>query len=140
MRFAVRTHIPKCEVTMAFRDLFLARPQGEEPQGLAVAASTESPSPVAVFITPESLATFPGASLVVTVVWVLIKKLAPKFGASPWIPVVASLAVGTVIFVSTISDRRAAPRTRSRWIVAIAVAVFNSLYLAASALGLLQTP
>lgn len=124
---------------MAFRDLFLARPQREEPKGLAVAASTEPAPPVGVFITPESLATFPGASLAVTVVWVLIKKLAPRLGASPWVPLVASLVIGTVIFVSTISDERAVPRTRSKWIVAIAVALFNSLYLAASALGLLQT-
>jgi hypothetical protein len=39
----------------------------------------------------------------------------------------------------TISDGRVAPRTRSKSIIAVAVALFNSLYLAASALGLLQT-
>lgn len=125
---------------MTFRDLFLAKARKEpEAGGLAVAASTQPPPVVGVFITPESLATFPGASLAVTVVWVLMKKLVPKIGASPWIPVVASLVIGVIIFLTTISDDRVAPRTRSKWIIAVAVALFNSLYLAASTLGLLQT-
>jgi hypothetical protein len=126
---------------MAFRDLFLATPptQKAEAEGLAVAASTEPAPVVGVFITPQSLAAFPGASLAVTVVWALIKKLAPRLGASPWVPVLASLVVGIIIFLSTVSDDRAAPKTRSKWIIAVAVALFNSLYLAASALGLLQT-
>jgi hypothetical protein len=123
---------------MVFRDFFLARPQREEPEGLAFAASTEASPPVGVFITPQSLVTFPGASLAVTVVLVLLKKLVPGISTSPWVTLVAALVVGTVIFIITISDADAAPKTRMKWLVAVAIALFNSLYLAASILGLLH--
>jgi hypothetical protein len=48
-------------------------------------------------------------------------------------------ALWSAAVAPTISDDRVAPRTRSKSIIAVAVALFNSLYLAASALGLLQT-
>lgn len=122
---------------MAFRDLFIARTKVSVP-GLAVAAAAAPEASTGVFITPQSLAAFPGASLAVTVIWVLAKKLVPSIGPSPWVPFIASLIVGAAIFVFTVSDSKAAPKTRWQWVGAIAIAVFNSLYLAASALGLLR--
>src|SRR5215831_4432936 len=121
---------------MAFRDLFIARTKVALP-GLAVAAAAAPEASTGVFITPQSLAAFPGASLAVTVIWLLAKRLVPSIGSSPWVPFIASF-VGAVIFVFTVSDAKAAPETRRQWVVAIAIAVFNSLYLAASALGLLR--
>src|SRR5580692_4052843 len=124
-------------MNMTFRDLFLAKARKPEAEGLAVAASTEPPPVVGVFITPESLATFPGASLAVTVVWVLMKKLIPKIGASPWIPVVASLVIGLVIFLTTISDDRVAPQNEFKMIFAVAVSLFYLLLSCGFSLGLL---
>lgn len=90
-----------------------------------------------VFITPKSITTFPVASFVVTLIWVLARKLFPAGGSSIWIPVVSSLFVGLVIFLATTSDEEARPKGPQSWFVSGVVALFNSLYLAASALGLL---
>jgi len=123
---------------MDFRSLFVAKAQRQSPKDLIVAAAADAVGSTGIFISPQSLAAFPGASLVVTVVWALVRKLAPVVGGSPWVPFTVSLVVGAVIFLLTISERAAAPKSTSQWIISVAVALFNSLYLAASALGLLH--
>ena len=122
---------------MAFRDLFVARPRRTHLKGEALAAAAPDGA-VGVFITPKSLATFPGASAGVVVIWALAKRLAPTWGASQWVPFIAAIAVGGVIFLSSVSDPDAAPKSTAQWIVAVAIGFLNSLLLAAAALGIFR--
>jgi hypothetical protein len=120
-----------------FKDLFIIRGIREPEKGEMVPAGRQKRESTGVFITPKSISTFPIASFVVTLIWVLAQKLFPTWGSSIWVPVMTSLFVGLVIFLATTSDKDAKPQTLQTWFVSGAVAFFNSLYLAASALGLL---
>jgi hypothetical protein len=124
------------------KDLFIIRGSslglGQPEKGEMVAAGRARRDSPGVFITPKSISTFPVASFIVTIIWLLAQKLFPAWGSSIWVPVLASLFVGVVVFLATTSDKEAKPQTPQEWFVSGAVAFFNSLYLAASALGLLS--
>lgn len=122
-----------------FKDLFIIRGPREPKKGEMVAAGRAKQENPGVFITPKSILTFPTASFVVTFIWLLAQKLFPTWGSSTWVPVLASLLVGLVIFLATTSDEEAKPKGSQAWFVSGAIAFFNSLYLAASALGLLAS-
>jgi hypothetical protein len=134
--------------TMRLSDLFVARiktPSGSAPQpaGFGTAGPTgEQPAQqngVGVFITPKSLTSFPIASLAVKIICTLGGQLVQN--PSPvlltkWIPLIASLFIGSIIFFVTINDADAKPKNQSGWFVAIAVGVLNALYLAGVSLKL----
>ncbi len=127
---------------MSLGNLFIARTGRKAEKGAPVAAAAPEGA-VGVFITPKSLMSFPVASLVVTFTWALAKRLsqgqgAEGWGDKSWVPVLVSLVVGAVIFVASTADPDAKPKSRREWIIAVAVALFNSLYLAAASLGLLK--
>jgi len=103
-----------------------------------VAAAAAQGEPTAVFITPKSLVTFPVASSAVTVVWLLIQQLFGNWGKSPWVPVGVALVLGFVIFAASVSDANVRPKSGAAWFVSIFVGGLNSLYLAASAIGILR--
>jgi hypothetical protein len=85
-----------------------------------------------VYLTPQSIVAFPVAASVVTVVWKVLAAVFPGWGESRSTLLVVALAVGALLFV--ISDRKG-QTTRER-IISIAIAVLNSFFLAASALGI----
>jgi len=126
---------------MAFRDLFVVT-VGNRPRkplkGQAVAAAAAPSGQVGVFITPQSLASFPVASSVVVVIWSLFKSLFPTWGASKLVPLVASFLVGLLVFLINISDPQAAPKGAKAWLLGIAIAAVNCLFLASAALGILR--
>jgi hypothetical protein len=95
-----------------------------------------SPSAVGAFITPQSFVAFPVASGLVALASGLAKVLLPAWGASNWVPAVIAFVVGGTIFLITVSQPEAAPRSRPSWAVALVVAFFNSLLLLAAALGM----
>lgn len=101
--------------------------------GRQVAPSATS---TGVFITPQSLTSFPVATGVVTAVWALVQRLT-SWGNSSWVPLILSLVVGTVIFLINTSEPSAAPQSRRGWVIAVSVAVLNSLFLCAASLGIL---
>jgi hypothetical protein len=120
-----------------FADLFIVRVSRVPSKGEMIASGKTREEAAGIFITPKSLSTFPTASFAVTLVWLLARKLFPVWGSSAWVPVVVSLLVGLIIFLETTSVKDAKPQNMRDWFVAISVASINSLYLAASALGLL---
>jgi hypothetical protein len=125
---------------MLFSDLFVANAYRSVPKGEAVLAAEEKPvGHVSVFLTPASLASFPVAATAVIMVWELTKKLVPAVGASAWVPVLTSFVVGLVIFLTSITNPKIRPpKTGAQWVVAIIVALINSLFLAAAALGVVR--
>ena len=121
---------------MPARHLFVARARATEPSnhtgGTAVETSTEVP----VFITPQSLTSFPAASALVTTVWGVTRKFFPTWGGSYIVLSVISLLVGAVIFTMSVSGS-SQPKAFKGWFVAITIASFNTVLLAAAALGIL---
>ena len=121
---------------MSFRDWFLVGTRRPAEKGEARAAAEVPGSSEGVFLSAKSLLSFPVASGIVSIVWKLWQHFTPLVHdiVVLWI----SLAVGAVIFLIVISDPAARPRTSVAWIVSFALAVLNSLFLAASALGLVN--
>jgi len=125
---------------MGIRALFVAKAKSASTgiKGDAIPSAAQSSGSVGVFITPQSIMSFPVASLAVTVTWAVRRKLLGAWGDKPGIPVAASLVIGGLILLASSGDPATKPRSRREWIVAGGVAFFNSLYLAAVTLGLLK--
>jgi hypothetical protein len=88
-----------------------------------------------VFVTPQSLVTFPVATAAIGLIWKGIAALIPTVGGSLWVPAGVSFLVGAFIFYVGISDPKA-NRDRRDVIIAIVVAIVNVFYLFASAAGI----
>jgi hypothetical protein len=118
------------------RKLTIARQLPRKGQAIPTAAGSEAGA--AVFLTPQSIVTFPVASVVVSVLWKLASAFWPIAGKSPWVPLIIAIVIGTIIFAISLSDNATKPQTGRQWFVAIGLGTVNSLFLAASALGLLR--
>lgn len=103
---------------MKLRDLFVVK------------ASRGNDTPV--FVTPQSIVTFPIASLAVNVIWRVLAALVPAWGASQIVAVIIAFVIGLFIFAISI-DWNAPLRDR---LIALGIAVINCFFLAASALGI----
>jgi hypothetical protein len=124
---------------MDFRNAFIIRKQiAVAPEkGQAVAAqAAPPPSSQGVFLSAQSLVSFPVACAVVGLLWKLVQHYWP--GTSDFVVLYISLVVGFVLFIITITDPSARPKGLG-WLAAILIAVLNSLVLAASALGLVKS-
>jgi hypothetical protein len=131
---------------MKISELFVAKsviqPSGRvfdvQPGQVGEPTPTASGTSTGVFITPQSLTSFPVATGVVTAVWALAQHLT-SWGQATWVPLVLSLVVGGVIFLINTSVPSAAPKSTSDWLIAISVAMLNSLFLCSASLGILGT-
>ncbi len=124
---------------MGWSDLFLAKRQPKLAKAETIAASQSPPTAVGVFITPQSLVSFPVASALVAIIWALGQKLFGAGAQTPWVPLLIAVLLGAVIFISNVSAEDARPKSLGGWLVAVGIAILNSLLLAASALGILGT-
>jgi len=118
-------------------------PEALESDNIAQREAEETVSKVGnrqnVFVTPASLATFPVASGVITVVWKLLRVLVPNMAAieSPIIPLVLALLIGVLLVYIDLTDpEQAKPPTKRDKIVASVVGLINSLFLTAAVLGI----
>ena len=92
-----------------------------------------------VFVTPASLATFPVASGVITIIWGRLQVLGPNTLAlkSPIIPLVLALLLGAFLAYMDLTDpERIKPSTSRDKVVKSVTALINSLFLAAAVLGI----
>lgn len=103
---------------------------GEEGKG-------EGEGKAGAFITPQSLVSFPVATVVVIGLSKVVGRFWTKMpdGAENYIILGLSLLVGLVIFLLTTTDEAARPKGARGWIVAVIIAIFNSGLLAGAALG-----
>ncbi len=122
---------------MALSNLFVEKVHRKPERGATVATAAPVEGAVGVFITPKSLMSFPVASVVVTILWGLCKRLFPTWGSSDVLVLGLSLLVGAVIFLISTADPDAKPKAPREWFIAALIAAFNSLFLAASVLGIL---
>ena len=94
--------------------------------------ASEEVKPVATFITLQTLASFPGAALVVTIVW---RFFAAALGwESRAVPLVTAFLVGGLLYL--ISLGTAKPKTPGEWVTGAFIAIVNSMYLGLSVLGI----
>jgi len=88
-----------------------------------------------VFMTPQSLLTFPVATAAISLIWKGVEALLPAVQGSLWVPAVISLLLGAFIFYVGISDPKASRATRDI-VIAVVVAIVNIFYLFVSSAGI----
>lgn len=88
-----------------------------------------------VFITPQSLVTFPVATFVIGLVWKVFEALVPRVHGSLWVPAATAFVIGAFICVVGITDPKASRTTRDI-AIAIGVGIVNIFYLFASSAGI----
>lgn len=99
------------------------------------AGEPKSPAKIpSEFVTKKSLRSLPGSVVAVSVIWYTAKTLAPPWGASPWVPLVASLLVGALITLPTVFDPRFGFTTWEK-VEGIAIGFINSLVIFAATIG-----
>ena len=134
-------------VHAALRHLFVARanslitsaaPRLEE--ALAGAPPPDSPEPPPpppqqpaspVFLTPQSLASFPGAALAINILWNVIAVVDRDFAKLAIVPIVLGFIIGLVIYLISLG----AGMSRKEKIIGLVIAVINSAWLGLNALG-----
>jgi hypothetical protein len=88
-----------------------------------------------VFITPQSIVTFPVASFVVGLIWKVIGAVVPSLATALWIPLIVGLAIALLIYWISISDPASTATPRDKQI-GLFVAIINGLYLFAATAGI----
>lgn len=124
------------------RQLFnFSLPQAEPQAGFGETriAGQQRQGTGAAFLTPQTLATFPGASLALYILWAVVKRLWPDFGAADLVGLAIALIIGVVIYWASVSDPDLR-LSRGQRVLGIGVAFFNSVYLFANAVGITAVP
>jgi hypothetical protein len=119
-----------------FDDLFMTGGRADAPYNSNLRevprAARAEEKPVASFITVQTLASFPGAALAVTIVW---RFLATALGwDSRAVPLITSFVVGAILYIVTLEAAR--PKTIGQWLSGLFIAAINSMYLGLSVLGI----
>lgn len=95
-------------------------------------AKPNAGSTTPVFLTPQSIATFPGASIAINLIWNISAAIYEPFAQMKIVPIGASLLIGVIIFYQSYTENM----SKADKVLAIFVAVINSLWLAAITLGI----
>jgi hypothetical protein len=120
---------------MNWRDLLVISPLGPTVRGRRPPAPPGSAT--GAFVTAQSITSFPVASGLVFAAWKGIGSISPTIAASRISPFVVALAIGLLVYVATLSDRRVhRPEGAIEWASSVGIACANSLLLWVAALGL----
>ncbi len=84
-----------------------------------------------VFLTVQSLVTFPGSSLAVLILWKTLGLLHAPLGASNAVPILISLGVGALIYYISLAPTM----TRNDKLIGAFLALLNSCYVALFVIG-----
>ena len=87
---------------------------------------------IGVFITAQSLATFPVASAVIAVIWNVLGALVEGWAKNKVVPFVVALIIGMVIYLLSADKGQTAGEKAGKFVIAL----INSFLLAAAALGI----
>jgi hypothetical protein len=98
-----------------------------------VNADTADVDKIGVFTTAQSALTFPGSVAAVSTIWQVLGSMDPDLGSTnKTVPVVLSLAVGGIIYLTSVT-KGAGWRQR---LASIGIVIVNSFTIAAAALGI----
>jgi hypothetical protein len=108
-------------------------PETKDPLTTVVPAATSEDSPTeGVFVTSQSLLTFPAASFTVVVIWKVVARVFPGLEGFVALPLVIAFLVGGLIYYISITPKMSGREK----VIALGVAFINCFILAASALGI----
>ena len=111
----------------------------EEANSLVNAPTGNDGDKVAVFTTPQSLATFPGATAIVTIIWNVLAQAFPSLESETGNRVLSTLIIAfiisLVIYLNSVAKRNNWRKTISE----ILIALINSFVIAAAVLGISST-
>lgn len=116
------------------RPLFVARASATLPSKEIGPAEGTTPStqPAApVFLTPQSLVTFPGAALAINILWNFIAVLSRDLAQLAIVPLGLGLLIGAIIYVVSLSPGM----SRRDKLLGGFVAFINAAWLGLNALG-----
>jgi hypothetical protein len=113
------------------------------PHHLATALPPGTPTPTGagptgsqgVFITPQSIVTFPVASFVVGLIWKVIGFLYAPLAGNNWLVLVISLLIAFLIWLIAISDPASTATARDKQI-GFVIAFINGVYLFGATVGI----
>jgi len=88
-----------------------------------------------VFITPQSIVTFPVASFVVGLIWKVIGFLYAPLAGNNWVVLVISLLIAFLIWLIAISDPASTATARDKQI-GFVIAFINGVYLFGATVGI----
>jgi hypothetical protein len=88
-----------------------------------------------VFVTPQTVATFAGATLAVSLMWRVSGIIRHGWDKEPLVALVASALVGVVLYLISESDPGRGPVTSRDRLIGIFVAFINTLVLFSAAIG-----
>ncbi len=120
---------------VGFRDLFNVTTHQTVVQATPGAAPPAQDQSQGVFLTPQSLATFPGATAAGLLIWRVVDVLHPAWASVIWVPFVIALILGAFIWWIGVSDPNADQSARYK-ITTAGIALLNTLQIFASLLGL----
>lgn len=86
------------------------------------AGGAGSQGAVGTFITPQALATFPLATGVIVGLWKVAQSLGGGWTSQHYVLLICAIVVGTLVFLSTVTDKRVQLRNRLDWTVAVGIA------------------
>lgn len=123
---------------MRWRDVFnVSRPTVKTSAFPAGGGDALSPQPVTqgTFVTPQSITTFAGASGIVTLIWSVIVSIDDTQVDNQFIPLISSLAIGSILFIISETDPKRGALTGRDYLVDGLVALANVPVLYAAAMG-----
>jgi hypothetical protein len=99
-------------------------------RGEPKSAADSGQASIGSFVSPDSLATFPGATVGVTVVWGIIDRFTPH---QAWVGALLCALTGLGLFLLDQTDRNAGPTPpRPRFVLRVFAAVVNTCVLFAA--------
>lgn len=104
------------------------------PQLFSSEANTSN-SGVGVFVTTQSIMSFPVATAIVTTISKVLGMVFPNYANSEKIVLLISIIIGIIIYCISLNKDM---NTKDK-IIALSLAIINSFFLAASALGIENT-
>lgn len=96
------------------------------------ATPPEGGGQVGVFVTLQSVVTFPVATAAVTTIWKVLGTVQPSWNSSKLVPLIIALVIGLLIYLATVSH---GTDFRQK-ILEAGVAFINTFTIAAAALGI----
>ena len=88
-----------------------------------------------VFVTPQTVASFAGATLAVSMMWKVSGIIHSGWDKAPLVALAASVIVGIVLYLISESDPARGPVTSRDRLIGIFVAFINTLVLFSAAIG-----
>lgn len=87
------------------------------------------------FVTPQTIASFAGATFVVQLLWNVAGMIVPGWERKPLVALVASMMVGIILYLISETGDARGPVSRRERLIGIFIAMINTLVIFSAAVG-----